>query len=65
MLSPAAASSLTVYPMPLESPNAGGRQVVPLSSASSAYSPYGWQVSQAPSGTFPDCLLAGCQSGNT
>ena len=54
VLSPAAAGSLTVLPGPLESPNAGGRQAVPLSSANPAYSPYGWQVSQAPSGTFPD-----------
>ena len=54
ILSPNAAGSLTVYPVPLESPNSGSRQVVPLSSANPTYSPYGWQVSLAPSGTFPD-----------
>lgn len=54
VLSPNAVGSLTVYPVPLESPNAGVRQAVPLNSVSSTYSPYGWQVSQAPSGTFPD-----------
>ena len=54
VLSPAAAGSLTVYPVPLESPNAGSRQAVPLSSANPTYSPYGWQASLAPSGTFPD-----------
>lgn len=54
VLSPNAAGSLTVYPVPLESPNAGSRQAVPLSSANPTYSPYGWQASLAPSGTFPD-----------
>lgn len=54
ILSPNAAGSLTVYPVPLESPDAGSRQAVPLSSANPTYSPYGWQVSLAPSGTFPD-----------
>jgi extracellular elastinolytic metalloproteinase len=54
ILSPNAAGSLTVFPVPLESPNSGSRQVVPLSSANPTYSPYGWQVSLAPSGTFPD-----------
>ncbi len=54
ILSPNAAGSLTVYPVPLESPNSGSRQVVPLSSANPTYSPYGWQASLAPSGTFPD-----------
>ena len=54
VLSPNAAGSLTVFPVPLESPSAGSRQAVPLSSANPTYSPYGWQVSQAPAGTFPD-----------
>ncbi|GAA4501156.1 T9SS-dependent M36 family metallopeptidase [Hymenobacter ginsengisoli] len=54
VLSPSAAGSLTVYPVPVESPNTGTRQVVPLASANPTYSPYGWQVSQAPAGTFPD-----------
>ena len=54
VLSPNAAGSLTVYPVPLESPNSGSRQVVPLSTANPTYSPYGWQASLAPSGTFPD-----------
>ncbi|QKG57956.1 T9SS type A sorting domain-containing protein [Hymenobacter sp. BRD128] len=54
ILSPSAAGSLTVYPVPLESPNSGSRQAVPLASANPTYSPYGWQVSLAPSGTFPD-----------
>lgn len=54
VLSPNAAGSLTVFPVPLESPNSGSRQAVPLSSANPTYSPYGWQASLAPSGTFPD-----------
>ena len=49
-----AASSLTVYPIPLENPNQGTRQAVPLAAVGSAYSPYGWQVAQAPDGTFAD-----------
>ncbi|TDN36246.1 hypothetical protein A8B98_09995 [Hymenobacter sp. UV11] len=54
ILSPNAAGSLTVFPVPLESPDSGPRQVVPLASANPTYSPYGWQVSLAPSGTFPN-----------
>jgi len=54
VLSPNAAGSLTVYPVPLESPNSGGRQAVSLASANPTYSPYGWQASLAPSGTFPN-----------
>jgi extracellular elastinolytic metalloproteinase len=49
-----AANSLTAVPFPLESPSQGARQAVPLAAVGSAYSPYGWQVAQAPSGTFPD-----------
>ncbi|AMR27803.1 hypothetical protein A0257_12355 [Hymenobacter psoromatis] len=63
VLSPNAAGSLTVYPVPLESPNSGSRQMVPLSSANPTYSPYGWQASLAPSGTFPDTYSL-ASSGN-
>lgn len=49
-----AANSLTVIPVPFESPQLTARTIVPLSSANPTYSPYGWQVSQAPTGTFPD-----------
>ncbi|MBJ6145663.1 M36 family metallopeptidase [Hymenobacter sp. BT559] len=49
-----AANSLTAFPFPLENPKEGARQAVPLAAVGSAYSPYGWQVSQAPNGTFAD-----------
>ena len=53
-LGTAAPYSVTVYSAPLESPSGGARQVVPLAPAGSPYSPYGWQVAQAPANTFPD-----------
>ncbi|GAA3986208.1 T9SS-dependent M36 family metallopeptidase [Hymenobacter antarcticus] len=48
-------NSLTVFPVPVEAPTFGNRTAVPFSSISTAYSPYGWQVSdaRAPAGTFP------------
>ena len=51
-----AANSLTVIPVPFESPALTPRVVVPFSSANPLYSPYGWQVgdSRAPSGFFAD-----------
>ena len=49
-----AANSLTVIPVPFESPDLSPRVVVPFSSANPLYSPYGWQVgdSRAPSTFF-------------
>ncbi|MBD2723213.1 M36 family metallopeptidase [Hymenobacter armeniacus] len=51
-----AANSLTVIPVPFESPDLSPRVVVPFSAANPLYSPYGWQVgdSRAPSGFFAD-----------
>lgn len=51
-----AANSLTIIPVPFESPALSPRVVVPFSSANPLYSPYGWQVgdSQAPSMFFAD-----------
>ncbi|MVN75969.1 T9SS type A sorting domain-containing protein [Hymenobacter sp. HMF4947] len=49
-----AANSVTAVAFPLESPNQGARTVVPLPAVGNTYSPYGWQVAQAPAGTFPD-----------
>ena len=48
-------NSVTVWPVPLEAPTFGNRAAVPFSSINTAYSPYGWQVSDArtPAGTFP------------
>ncbi len=51
---PNAANSLTVIPAPFENPAVSPRVAVPLSSANPLYSPLGWQVAQAPSGTFAD-----------
>ena len=50
------ASSLTVIPVPFESPAVSPRVVVPFSSTNPLYSPYGWQVgdSKAPSNFFAD-----------
>lgn len=39
-----AASSLTVFPVPVEAPTFGGRVSVPFTSINTNYSPYGWQV---------------------
>ena len=51
-----AANSLTVIPVPFESPALSPRVVVPFSAANPLYSPYGWQVgdSRAPSTFFAD-----------
>ena len=51
-----AANSVTVIPVPFESPDLSPRVVVPFSSANPLYSPYGWQVgdSRAPSTFFAD-----------
>ncbi|GAB3638395.1 T9SS-dependent M36 family metallopeptidase [Hymenobacter arcticus] len=49
-----AANSVTVVAFPLESPEQGARTVVPLAPVGSPYSPLGWQVAQAPAGTFAD-----------
>ena len=48
-------NSLTVFAAPTEAPSFGNRSTVPFSSINTAYSPYGWQVSdaRAPAGTFP------------
>lgn len=57
MLSPSsttAANSVTAYALPLENPNQGARTAIALPAVGNPYSPYGWQVAQAPSGTFPD-----------
>ncbi len=50
------ANSLTVIPVPFESPALSPRVVVPFASANPLYSPYGWQVgdSRAPSNFFAD-----------
>ena len=50
-----APNSLTVFPAPVEAPTFGNRATVPFSSINSAYSPFGWQVSDARAiaGTFP------------
>jgi len=47
----ASPNSLNVFPVPMESPLSGNRVAVPLSSTVNAWSPYGWQVSQAPAAT--------------
>ena len=49
-------NSLTVIPVPFESPDLTPRVAVPFSSANPLYSPYGWQVgdSRAPSTFFAD-----------
>ncbi|WP_151086921.1 M36 family metallopeptidase [Hymenobacter baengnokdamensis] len=52
--STSAASSLTAIPFPLESPNQGARTAIPLAPVGSTYSPIGWHVAQAPTGTFAD-----------
>jgi extracellular elastinolytic metalloproteinase len=49
--STASPNSLNVFPVPLESPLMGNRVSVPLSSTVNTWSPYGWQVSQAPAMT--------------
>ncbi|WP_426061279.1 M36 family metallopeptidase [Hymenobacter sp. B1770] len=51
-----AANSMTVIPVPFESPDLSPRVVVPFSSANPLYSPYGWQVGEgkAPSNFFAD-----------
>lgn len=51
-----AANSMTVIPVPFESPDLSPRVIVPFSSANPLYSPYGWQVgdSKAPSNFFAD-----------
>ncbi|MDB5233774.1 MAG: hypothetical protein JWR44_767 [Hymenobacter sp.] len=51
-----AANSMTVIPVPFESPDLSPRVVVPFSSANLLYSPYGWQVgdARAPSTFFAD-----------
>lgn len=51
-----AANSLTVIPVPFESPDLSPRVVVPFSAANPLYSPYGWQVSdsKAPATFFAD-----------
>ena len=51
-----AANSLTVIPVPFESPDLTPRVVVPFSSANALYSPYGWQVgdTRAPATFFAD-----------
>ena len=51
-----APNSLTVIPVPFESPDLSPRVVVPFSSVNPLYSPYGWQVGEgkAPSGFFAD-----------
>lgn len=49
-----AANSLTVIPVPFESPDLTARVPVALSTANPLYSPYGWQASQAPTGILPD-----------
>jgi extracellular elastinolytic metalloproteinase len=46
-------NSMTVLPVPMESPLSGARANVPLSSGVNPWSPYGWQVSQAPTLTPP------------
>ncbi len=48
-------NTLTVWPVPLESPDKGPRVAVPFSSINPTYSPYGWQVAdpRAPAGAFP------------
>jgi len=48
-------NSLTVWAAPNEAPSFGNRTTVPFSSISTAYSPFGWQVSdaRATAGTFP------------
>ena len=50
----AAANSLTVVPVPFENPLLTSRVTVPLAPVGSRYSPLGWQVGQAPAGTFAD-----------
>ncbi|OGX86203.1 hypothetical protein BEN47_01200 [Hymenobacter lapidarius] len=49
-------NSMTVIPVPFESPVLSPRVVVPFSSTDLRYSPYGWQVgdSKAPAGFFAD-----------
>ncbi|OGX83045.1 hypothetical protein BEN48_04650 [Hymenobacter glacialis] len=51
-----APNSLTVIPVPFESPDVSPRVVVPFSSTNLLYSPVGWQVGdpKAPAGFFPD-----------
>ena len=49
-----AANSLTVVPVPFENPLLSPRVAVPLAPVGSTYSPLGWQVGQAPAGTFAD-----------
>lgn len=49
-----AANSVTAVAFPLESPAQGARTVIPLPPVGSPYSPLGWQVAQAPAGTFAD-----------
>ncbi|MFC6222975.1 M36 family metallopeptidase [Hymenobacter artigasi] len=50
------ANSMTVIPVPFESPDLSPRVVVPFSSANPLYSPYGWQVgdTRAPSAFYAD-----------
>lgn len=48
-----APNSLNVWAVPAEDPRAGARTNVPLSSGVNIWSPYGWQVSQAPPLTPP------------
>ncbi|MGY3089319.1 extracellular elastinolytic metalloproteinase [Hymenobacter sp. UYAg731] len=60
------ANSMTVIPVPFESPDLSPRVVVPFSSSNPLYSPYGWQVgdSRAPAAFFADSyslLLSGKQ----
>ncbi|HEX8660015.1 MAG TPA: M36 family metallopeptidase [Hymenobacter sp.] len=49
-------NSMTVIPVPFESPDLSPRVSVPFSSANALYSPYGWQVgdAKAPTGFFAD-----------
>lgn len=48
-----AANSLTVFPVPLESPLQGNPSVVAMPSVGNTYSPFGWVAGQS-SGTFLD-----------
>ncbi|WP_051719116.1 M36 family metallopeptidase [Hymenobacter sp. IS2118] len=51
-----APNSMTVIPVPFESPDVSPRVIVPFSSTNPLYSPYGWQVGdpKAPTGFFAD-----------
>ncbi|WP_345237747.1 M36 family metallopeptidase [Hymenobacter saemangeumensis] len=58
-----APNSMTVWKVPAESPLSGPRSSVSLSDGINAWSPYGWQTSQAPAMTPPFFAAVYARSG--